>query len=183
MTRAVAAFLKGVNVGGNNKIDMEGLRAAVIGMGCRDVRTYLQSGNVLFTCNRKSLGTLASDIELAIEKVYGFTSRVIVRDASELAAAIAADPLAHVAVNPSRHLIGFLADRPPPEAIEAAQGSSTDTDLVRVVGQHLYMWCPTGISASPLFKVNFDRVLGTAVTMRNWNTATKVTQMLRDLSP
>jgi uncharacterized protein (DUF1697 family) len=50
-----------------------------------------------------------------------------------------------------------------------------------VIGQHLYMWCPAGISASPLFKVDFDRVLGTTVTTRNWNTATKILQLLGEL--
>jgi uncharacterized protein (DUF1697 family) len=179
--RAIAAFLKGVNVGGNKKIDMKGLRLAVAEAGCGDVRTYLQSGNVVFTCDRKDLKGVASDIEEPIEKAYGFTSRVILREARALSAAIDADPLADVATNPSRHLIGFLAEGAAPKAVQAAEAASTDRDLVAVVGKHLYMWCPEGISASPLFRINFDRVLGTTVTMRNWTTAAKVAQMLGEL--
>lgn len=98
-----------------------------------------------------------------------------------MSAALERDPLLEVADNPSRHLIGFLADAPKAAAARAAENTSTDSDLVRVVGRHLYMWCPDGISASPLFKINFDRVLGTAVTMRNWNTLTKVAQLLAGL--
>lgn len=181
MTERVAAFLKGINVGGKKKIDMQGLRRLLAGVGCGDVRTHLQSGNCVFTCKSATLGTLGSLIEEAIESEYGFGSRVILRKAKELSTALEHDPLSGVANNPSRHLIGFLADAPKAAAAKAADSTSTDTDLVRVVGRHLYMWCPDGISASPLFKVNFDRVLGTTVTMRNWNTATKVSELLAGL--
>jgi len=182
MTRAIAAFLKGVNVGGNKKIDMQGLRLAISGVGCGNVRTHLQSGNAVFTSDADDLGDLADQIEEAIKAEYGFTSKVIVRDAKGLVAAIDADPLAQAATNPSRHLIGFLAEVPAGNAAIAAESSSTKDDLVKVVGQHLYMWCPNGISASPLFKLNFDRILGTTVTMRNFNTAGKVAQMLTELA-
>jgi uncharacterized protein (DUF1697 family) len=182
MSQAVAAFLKGVNVGGNKRIDMEGLRRAVAEVGCSNVRTHLQSGNVMFTCNRRDLDALAGDIEGAIERAYGFTSKVVLRDAKSLTAAIKADPLADIASNPSRHLIGFLADAPARKAARAAEDASTNTDLVSVVGRHLYMWCPAGISASPLFKINFDRLLGTTVTMRNWNTVTTAARILSELS-
>jgi uncharacterized protein (DUF1697 family) len=181
MTERVAAFLKGINVGGNKKIDMQGLRRLIAGVGCGNVRTHLQSGNCVFTCESANLGSLGTVIEEAIESEYGFGSRVILRKAKELSAALERDPLSGLADNPSRHLIGFLADAPKAAAARAAENSSTDKDLVRVVGRHLYMWCPDGISASPLFKINFDRVLGTTVTMRNWNTATKVAQLLAGL--
>jgi uncharacterized protein (DUF1697 family) len=181
MTRAVAAFLKGVNVGGNKKIDMVGLRKIAAEVGCGSARTYLQSGNLVFSCTRKDIEGLAADIEEAIERTYSFRSSVVLRDRRSLAAAIEADPLTHIAVDPSRHLIGFLVEPPNREAVKAAEAESTDTDLVSVVGRHLYMWCPAGISASPLFKVNFDRILGTTVTVRNWNTVTKVAGMLGDV--
>lgn len=181
MAQRVAAFLKGVNVGGNKKIDMPGLQKTIAELGCDSVRTYLQSGNAVFACGTKDLTGLAADIERAIEKRYGFTSRVILRDAKTLMAAIDADPFAQIANNPSRHLIGFLADKPTVQAAKAAEKSSTPTDLVSVVGKHLYMWCPQGISASPLFKINFDRVLGTTVTTRNLNTVTKMAQMLDEI--
>lgn len=181
MTERVAAFLKGINVGGNKKIDMQGLRRLVAGVGCGDVKTHLQSGNCVFTCGSARLGSVGSLIEEAIESEYGFASRVILRTAKELSAALEQDPLSGVADNPSRHLIGFLADAPKAAAARAAESTSTDNDVVRVVGRHLYMWCPDGISASPLFKINFDRVLGTAVTTRNWNTATKVAELLAGL--
>ena len=181
MTRAIAAFLKGVNVGGNRKIDMQGLRVAISGAGGENVRTYLQSGNAVFTSNAKDLTGLADRIEEAIRAEYGFTSKVILRDAKRLEAAMNADPLASMATNPSKHLIGFLAELPSAKAASAAESASTKDDLVKVIDQHLYMWCPNGISASPLFKVNFDRLLGTTVTMRNFNTAMKVAQMLSDL--
>ncbi|HET7522742.1 MAG TPA: hypothetical protein VFJ79_01220, partial [Acidimicrobiales bacterium] len=90
----------------------------------------------------------------------------------------AADPLGDVATDPARHLLGFLGEPPTKASILAAESKSTGQDLVRVIGSHLYMWCPQGISRSPLFKVNFDRVLGTPVTMRNRNTLAKVVDRL-----
>lgn len=181
MTERVAAFLKGINVGGNKKIDMEGLRRLISAVGCGEVRTHLQSGNVVFTCESGDVSSLAPRIEKAIESEYGFGSAVILRTAKELSSALKGDPLSNVADNPSRHLIGFLAGPPKASAVKEAESASTDTDLVRVLGRHLYMWCPAGISASPLFKVNFDRVLGTTVTTRNWKTTSRVAQLLAEL--
>ena len=181
MTRRVAAFLKGINVGGNKKIDMQGLRRLISEAGCGDVRTHLQSGNAVFSYESSDLASLPTRIEQAIKSDYGFSSKVILREERSLTKAMKSDPLLAIAKDPSRHLIGFLEDTPRSGAVKAAESTSTDRDLLRVVGQHLYMWCPNGISASPLFKVNFDRMLETTVTMRNWNTVSRVAQLLADI--
>ena len=143
------------------------------------VATVLQSGNAVFDYDGPERGALATRIEAAIEAGFGFSPTVLVRSLRDLERAMAADPLAELATDPARHLLGFLGERPTKAAILAAESKSTEEDLVRVIGAHLYMWCPHGISRSPLFKVDFDRVLGTPVTMRNRNTVAKVMDLLR----
>ena len=174
-----AAFLRGVNVGGNKKIDMATLRHLLEDAGMTRVATVLQSGNAVFDYGGPERAALAARIEAAIETGFGFSPTVLIRSLRELERAVAADPLGEMATDPARHLLGFLGEPPAKASIRAAESESTGDDLVRVIGSHLYMWCPNGISRSPLFKVNFDRVLGTPVTMRNWNTVAKVVDLLR----
>jgi uncharacterized protein (DUF1697 family) len=177
--RRIAAFLRGVNVGGNQKLDMPTLRQLLGDLGFSDVRTYLQSGNAVFSYGASKQDELATRIEGAIEKQFGFAPRVLLRTAAQLDEAIASDPLIDVATDPSKHLVGFLIDSPSASAAKQAEAQSSGNDLIRVVGSHLYMWCPGGVSRSPLFKVNFDKLLGTTVSMRNWNTVMKVAGLLR----
>ena len=179
MGQRLAAFLRGVNVGGNKRIDMASLRRVLEQLGLKEVGTVLQSGNAVFTLDRGDARKLGARIEGAIESEFGFTPKVITRTLHELERAMADDPLTDVAKDPARHLVGFLLGRPSKTQAAQAEAESTSHDLVRVGGDHLYMWCPEGISRSPLFKVNFDRILGTPVTMRNWNTVTKVSDLLR----
>ncbi|HVA75384.1 MAG TPA: DUF1697 domain-containing protein [Acidimicrobiales bacterium] len=179
MTYRVAAFVKGINVGGNQMVEMATLRGLLEDLGLTDVRTHLQSGNAVFGCKAAERASLASRIEGAIESKFGFRPVVVLRSVEEIERAMADDPLAALASDPARHLVGFLRDAPAAAASKAAEVLSVGDDLVRVVGSHLYMWCPSGISRSPLFKVNFDKVLGTPVTTRNWNTVTKVAGLLR----
>ena len=179
MAYRVAAFVKGINVGGNQKVEMATFRGLLEDLGLSEVRTLLQSGNAVFGCKASQRASLAPRIEDVIESRFGFRPSVVLRSAEEIDRAMADDPFAATATDPSRHLVGFLRDAPAAGAARAAQEQSVGDDLVRVAGSHLYIWCPSGISRSPLFRVSLDRVLGTPVTMRNWNTVTKVAELLR----
>jgi uncharacterized protein (DUF1697 family) len=170
----MVALLRGINVGGNKMVDMARLRALLAGNGYTDVRTYLQSGNAVFSCPPGKVAAAGSTIEDAIAGEFGFECRVITRTGSDLEAAMAADPLLDLLGDPARHFVGFLSDPPQPEGVASLADRDFGVDQVRVVDQHAYLWCPEGISRSPLGKLNFDRILGVAVTMRNWNTVTKL---------
>ncbi len=170
----MVALLRGINVGGNKPVSMARLRELLTGLGYNDVRTYLQSGNAVFTCSKAEAAKAAGEIENAIEAAFSFPSRVIIRSGPELDAAISGDPLVHLLGDPARHFVGFLSKRPSAEGVARLAGEDFGVDQVRVVDRHAYLWCPEGISRSPLGKLNFDRILGVAVTMRNWNTVTKL---------
>ncbi len=111
------------------------------------------------------------------------SARVLVRSPTQLARAIRADPFGPRAADGSKHFLGFL-DLEPTQAVvdavpELAPDADTAPDEARYVAGHLYLWCPNGLSKSKLWQVNWDRSLGTAVTVRNWNTATKLLDLAR----
>ncbi|MFD0597983.1 DUF1697 domain-containing protein [Catellatospora coxensis] len=108
MTR-YAGLLRGINVGGNKKIAMADLRKLVEGLGHSDVKTLLQSGNVVFSSDSPDQAALAAELERAIEAELGMSVGCLVRDGADLARIIAADPLGEVADNPSRQFVVFLS--------------------------------------------------------------------------
>ena len=177
MTRAVA-LLRGVNVGGRNQLPMADLRLVLEGLGYGDVSTIQQSGNAVFEANARELRSAATDIERALGDELGLDIRVVTRSATELAAAVAADPLRAVATDPAKHFIGFLGAEPAPEGIAALLEIALGSDRVAVIGKHSYLWCPSGLSKSPLFKFAWDRRFRTSVTLRNVSTVAKIQDRL-----
>jgi uncharacterized protein (DUF1697 family) len=172
------ALLRGINVGGNKAIDMGRLRGVLSDLGYADVRTYLQSGNAVFTSTARPAGAPAA-IEDAIAGEFGVECRVIIRTAPQLAAVMAADPLLDFLGNPSRHFVGFLDARPAPAGVKRLTEGDYGDDQLRIVDGHVYLWCPSGLSSSRFARLNLDRILDAAVTMRNWNTVTKLAELAR----
>lgn len=180
------ALLRGVNLGPYRRVAMADLRAALTAAGFGDVRTHLQSGNVVLESDLA--GTALGDaVAAALADGLDLSTEVIVRSAGELAAAIEADPFGQVATDPARHVLGFCRAAPPPDRIAdleqriaalraAAQPPSDDRHAF--ASNHFYLWCPNGISNSPYFKVPWAR-LGVASTQRNWNTVTALVRLAR----
>lgn len=165
-------LLRGINVGRVKRIAMADLRSVLADLGHTDVATVLQSGNVVLTAQSAPAGT-ATAIRSAIAERFGFDVAVLVRTAAELAAAIAADPFGDTAPDGSRHLLGFCTTAPSAEAVAALLKRHDDGKL-RIDGDRLYLWCPDGVLASPFGTVDWRQALGVEVTMRNWNTVTKL---------
>jgi uncharacterized protein (DUF1697 family) len=174
MATRLVVLLRGINVGGNKPVDMARLRGMLGNLGFAEVETLLQSGNAVVTATPRQVTGAAAQIEDAIAAKFAIECRVVVRTATGLAAAMAADPLLPVVDNPSRHLVGFLSDPPDKSGVTQLTAGDYGIDQLRVVDQHVYLWCPNGITGSPLGKLNLDRILNAAVTMRNWNTVTKL---------
>ena len=108
MTECIA-LLRGVNVGRAKRIAMAELRSLFLELGHKDVRTLLNSGNVLFRCTRPNTGKLALAIQSAIADAHGFSASVTVITAADLTAIVSENPLLHLAVDPARHLVAFVA--------------------------------------------------------------------------
>ncbi len=177
MPTRFVALLRGINVGRNKQVAMADLRALLAALGYGDVQTYLRSGNVLFTSDAEP-ADIAAAIEQALLRDLKLQSRVVVRTAADLAAVIAANPLRELATDPSKYLAGFLDGDPDPAAAEKVAALNVAPDRVILLGRELYLWCPAGLLASPLSKVAWERLLGVAVTMRNWNTVTQLAALV-----
>ena len=159
------ALLRGVNVGGRNKLPMKTFAAALEGLGCANVKTYIQSGNAVFD-GTASVG----DIGAAIKKVAGFAPNVFVISHSALKKAAKANPFVKEAAanGKSVHLF-FLDAAPKPDAVAALGELRRPREDFAVAGKALYLHTPDGLAGSKIAE-RIDRVLGVKTTARNWNT-------------
>lgn len=173
MTRYVA-LLRGVNVGGRKMVGMAALRAALEGMGFADVKTLLQSGNVVFRGRAMPPAALEARLEKALAADLGVSADCHVRTADEWRSVIAANPFrAEALKDPSHLLVTFFKAALDPAGVQALQASITGREVVRADGRHLYMTFPDGIGTSKAF-TQMDRKLGAVGTSRNWNTVTRL---------
>ncbi len=167
------ALLRGINVGRAKRVAMEDLRALVEDLGFSGVRTLLNSGNVAFGSPGASPGDAARRIEEALADRLGVSARVIVLTAEELAGAIAGNPLHGVASDPSRLLVAVPADAKDRAALEPLAARDWSPEALALGERVAYLWCPDGVIASRLAEA-VGRLLGDAVTTRNWTTMTKL---------
>jgi len=166
-------LLRGINVGRHRRIAMSDLRAVLVGLGYGDVRTHLQSGNVVLESG-KSPEQLRRTIEKALADEFEVDVEIFVRTRDELADVIARDPLGDVADDPSRYLVSFLSAEPDPARVREAAAADVGQERFAVSGRELFAWHPGGVHASKLARVVTERRLGVTATARNWTTLTKL---------
>ncbi len=177
------ALLRGINVGGNNKVAMSDLRAITAGLGHADVSTYIQSGNVLFTTSRSDSAALAAELEEAITAALPVRPRVVVVSRGELARVIGDNPYPDPP-NPKLLHAVFRGTDPGPDliaAVAAAVQQSSEAgsrDSAQFVGKVLYLHTPDGYGrsdlAARLAKAKGPLSAREAGTARNWTTVCKL---------
>jgi uncharacterized protein (DUF1697 family) len=167
------ALLRGINVGAHKRIAMADLRKLLTELGYGDVRTLLQSGNVVLTADAKP-DDLASELEREIAAKLGVKTPVVVRTRKELAAVVARDPLGDVADQPKLYQVSFLSAKPDSETMGEIAAVDVEPERYVHVGREIYAWHPAGIQRSPLAKLLSDKQLGVVATARNWNTTVKL---------
>ncbi len=189
--RAVlVALIRGINVGPSKRVAMADLRALVEELSCSEVRTLLNSGNVVFSAAKAAFPAMALRIEKALEAKLHVSARVMVMSAREIDEVIDANPLAKIADNPSRLLVGILADPADREKLtEIARKDWNDERIALGAGagrkaaggaaRAVYMWMPRGVIESGL-NAAVSKVLGDGVTARNWSTMLKLEEMTRE---
>ncbi|MCB1152299.1 DUF1697 domain-containing protein [bacterium] len=171
-------LLRGINVGGHNKIKMDALAAIFESEGLSDVRTYIQSGNVVFNAKATGAAKLAQGIEDAIEKAAGFRPAVILRKVDEWKGVIERAPfVARKDFDPKKSAVFFLAAAPAPDAEEKLRAFDKLPEEIVPNGQELYVYYPNGMGRSKLQLPNLEKVVGCAGTARNWNTVLKLREM------
>ena len=172
MAATHVALLRGINVGTAKRVAMADLRELMLGLGFSDVRTLLNSGNVIFTAPPRT-GDPTRRIEKEIERRLGLTSRVTVMTAAELDVAVRGNTLLKVATHPSRLMVGALATRDDRSRLEPLTRKRWGLERLALGERVCYLWCPEGIINSPLMK-EVGRALGDAITSRNWSTIQKL---------
>jgi uncharacterized protein (DUF1697 family) len=170
------ALLRGINVGKAKRIAMADLRALVESLGYGDVRTLLNSGNVVFDADVKSRGDAAARIESAIETQLGVTSRVIVVSSSEIAEIVDANPLLDIGTNHSRLMVTVLNSPADTAKLEPLLAQRWAPEAIALGTRVAYAWYPDGIIDSAIAKA-VSKLLGDAATTRNWATMMKVHAM------
>lgn len=166
------ALLRGINLGPRRRIAMADLRAWLTDLGYEDVRTLLQSGNVVFGSGKRP-ATVRRELETALAERAGFAVDCVLRTAAELRAVVEADPLGDVADDGSRYLVSFLEV---PGRWPAVDPAAFEPERVHLGEREAYFWVPGGIQNSRILAA-FPARKGEVATVRNWNTVTKLLAM------
>jgi uncharacterized protein (DUF1697 family) len=169
------ALLRGINVGGKNLLPMTKLAGIFVKEGCANVRTYIQSGNVVFASDPGVARGLGDALSGRILKECGLKVPVVIRSAREMRKVVAANP--YVEADPQSLHVMFLAGAPSSKASKALDPDRSPGDSFTVVGGEIYLHLPNGVARTKLSNAYFDSALSTVSTGRNWATVQKLAEM------
>ena len=176
MANTYIALLRGINVSGHKKIKMPDLKAMFEALGFTNVRTYIQSGNVVFESN--SAKDLESKISAKIQEQFGFEVSVICRTAKEMEQVIARNPYAKMVDFEAEKLyVTFLQETPSEEKLEALKAFTFEPEMYTVSGKEIYVYCFNGYGNTKLENSFFEKKLKVAASTRNWRTVNKLIEM------
>jgi uncharacterized protein (DUF1697 family) len=165
------ALLRGINVSGHKIIKMEALRAAFATLGFSNVKSYVQSGNVVFEALAGSVGSLTGKIEKKILEEFGFSVPVFVATPKKLGETIERNPfLKAPGIDQAKLHVTFLSADPPPQALETLQPLAAASEQLHIVGGAIYLYCPLGYGNTKLSNTAIEKKLSVGATTRNWNT-------------
>lgn len=178
MARQVV-LLRGINLGPTNRVPMPALRDALSAAGFENVRTYVQSGNVVLD-SHEAPDALAERVRALVNDEFGLDIAVVVRTRDELAEVVKSNPLKDVASEPKRYQVSFLSGEPSPELAEKLDRLATEEERVAVIGREIYAWHPAGVARSKLWNGLASKGglgPGLTATARNWTTVTTLLEM------
>lgn len=174
MAATWVALLRGINVGGRNTVPMAALRRVCEEAGCGDVRTVIQSGNVVFTSDDRDRAQLRQRLEEAVATAFDVPSTVVLLKAAELGALVRAHPFGD---DGAHTFVTFLAEKPKPDAVRALADRDVAPDRVEVRGSDVFLHLPNGVTGARLSGTLVERLLGVPGTARNWRTVTKLVEL------
>lgn len=177
--RRFVALLRGINVSGRNQIAMADLCELAAGLGWSAIRSYAQSGNMVFAVDADA-PELERDLELRLEQGYGLKVAAIVRPAERWRRIVRSNPFREVAEAEPSQLLLYLSKLPQQPSAEAAlRQRAQGGEAISMVDNALWIHFPRGIAGSKLVPAIIDRALGSPSTGRNWHTVLKVEELLR----
>jgi uncharacterized protein (DUF1697 family) len=170
------ALLRGINLG-KRQIPMKDLCAMFERAGCTHVRSFIASGNVVFTAPPGLAARIPKLVAGAIEEAFGFDAPIVLRSGAQMRTVARRHPHAGTGVKPGYLYVGFLASVPPRARVAALDPNRSPPDVFEVRGQEIYACYPKGSARSKLTNAWFDAELRTLSTFRNWNTVTALAEM------
>ncbi len=174
------ALLRGINVGGKNKVAMPDLRSMFEDLGHQGVVSHAQSGNIAFESPLDAPTKLAAGIERAMAGTFGLTVSVHLRTRRDLERVVARNPFITEGIDFTSLHVMFLADAPDNKGVGKLDADRSRPDEFEVRGREIYLRYPNGSGRSKLTIDYFERSLGTSATARNWNTITRVLQLMQE---
>ena len=173
------ALLRAINVGGRNRLPMARLVAIFDEAGCHRVRTYIQSGNVVFDATPALASRVPSLVSSLIAEQLGLQVPVVMRTAADVARIVSANPFVDTGADRATVHVGFLADAPPPAQIASLDPERSPPDECVVHDCELYLRCPNGVARTKFTTAYLDRTFGTTTTVRNWRTTLALLDLTR----
>ena len=171
------ALFRGINVGGKNSLPMKELVSLLEDLGCRSVKTYIQSGNAVFESKEKDASRLSNKIRIEIKKRRGFEPYVLLLGLEEMEKAIAGNPFPET--EPKSLHIGFLASTPANPDLKALEGLKKKSERFFLRDKVFYLYAPEGVGRSKL-AASSEKLLGVSMTDRNWRTVCKIRDMVKE---
>lgn len=173
MMNTYIALLRGINVGGHNILPMRDLVGLLEGLGLKQVKTYIQSGNVVFQSDRPDAAELGRQISAAIEQAHGFAPQVLLLGLPAFQQALAANPFPAGEAEPKTLHLYFLSASPTNPDFDLLNRLKANSEQFRLIGAVFYLHAPAGIGRSKL-AAKVEQALGVPVTARNWRTVSKI---------
>ncbi len=173
------AFLRGINVGGKNKIKMETLRDVFSSLDFSNVKTYINSGNVIFETAKSDDRTLAAKIETAIEKEFDLKIKVIVRTLAEIEEIVKNNPFDGQFENDKDLHVFFLDEKMPAEKCELLLSNNSENEKFAVQDREIFCLLRVGVLESLMGKDYIGKKLKVTATARNWRTVNKILELAK----
>ena len=171
------ALLRGVNVGGKNRLPMRDLAALFAKAGAEEAETFIQSGNVVFRARPRVAARLPETVAAAIFERYGHRTPILTRTVAELAELVRANPFAKAGVDLATLHVAFLRDPPSAERVAALDAARSPPDEFLVRKREIYLRLPNGVARTRLTNAWFDSALATTATLRNWRTVQRLLEL------
>jgi uncharacterized protein (DUF1697 family) len=175
------ALLRGINVGGKNKLPMKDLAAFFQDAAAKNVQTYIQSGNVVFEADKPN--EVADKVCARIQGELGYNCPIVLRSSAELAKTLANNPYAATCENEKELFVMFLRDQPSAAAVAGLDPNRSAPDEFQVIGADIYLRIVTSAATTKLTNAYFDSRLKTMSTSRNWRTVGILAEMSHSVEP
>ena len=180
MKKRYIALLRGINVSGQKSVKMDALKSALSDLSFEDVRTYIQSGNIVFDAAVQPFSEIEKQIETCILEKFGFEVPVMVLDESMWEKWVAENPFLEIAEDIKHLHVTILGDEPDLERVKILDEAAFLPDRFQILGRVVYLYCPGGYGNTKLSNSFFENKLKKRATTRNWKTTLELGRMMRE---